>query len=223
MKITNIIIMFPTIQWSMDELVETMMIEYSDVVPYIRETLSLMDNTSWQYISLFNIPACLVPWYEQYVMTGTNGVLQELDDTVIDYFEQKQNSNAYTQECKKCQYKELCPWIDIPYLKKYGHESFDTFKKQNTNAIIVKKNSNAIKIIQQNILEKGINRYLPLLRIFLSKSYLFGLAIPELWYSSKNEKMLFMMPYMISILIEYFRKICFFFPIQLKHCQNIII
>jgi sulfatase maturation enzyme AslB (radical SAM superfamily) len=188
MKITNIIIMFPTIQWSMDELAETMMIEYSDVIPYIRETLSLMDGTSGQYISLFNIPACLVPWYEQYVMTGTNGVLQELDDTVIQYFEQKQNSNAYTKECEKCQYKKLCPWIDIPYLERYGNESFETFKKKNITTNIVKKSSNAVKIMREDLSKNEITTYLSLLRIFLSKSYVFGLAIPELWYSSKRSE-----------------------------------
>lgn len=178
--IYQIVIMFPTIQWWMESEKQTTMVSYNEVAPYVIETLRLQDWLLGKYIYLFNIPACIVPGYEEYIMTATNAVLRDLDWSHSKYFDIKQNSNMYPKVCSACVYREKCPGIDIPYISLYGEENFQSLIE---NKNLVGNLWNTIDHFQWNNQKLEINNAVNFLRNIFSKEYFLGLSIPILWYN----------------------------------------
>lgn len=177
--IYQIVIMFPTIQWWMEDEKQTTMVSYNEVAPYIMETLWLQDWLLGKYIYLFNIPACIVPGYEQYIMTTTNAVLRDLDGSHGKYFDIKQNSNMYPKICNTCAYRDKCPGIDIPYISSYGEESFQSLIE---NKNLVGNSWNIIDDTQWSNQKLEISNTVNFLRNLFSREYLLGLSVPILWY-----------------------------------------
>lgn len=183
--IVHIVIMFPTLQWSMLDFSDTAMVSYNEVIPYVNQLLASFDWVKWKYIYLFNIPACLVPKYKENVMTATDGVLYELDGEIIDYYNQKINTNNYISLCTGCEFKEKCSGIDAPYIEKYGSQSFI----DSVNSNIVSSNW----INQKNLLDylfqgsiRTENDIVHLLKIITSETMSVNMTIPITWFDNKT-------------------------------------
>ena len=185
--ILHMVIMFPTIQWSMRDSVDSAMVSYNEVIPFLKEVLWMLSWAKWRYLYLFNIPACLVPEYEEYVMTATDGVLYELDGKTIDYYDQKTNTNHYISVCSTCTFREKCAWLDTPYVEKYGSTSFAELVHPNSSSIVQWIGN---KKLLDSLFTTSIrtqNDIIHLLKIIISPVLAIHMAIPITGYSIKTD------------------------------------
>ena len=117
-KIVTHCIIYPLIEGN---LLKNMYLlpKYEEVKPYVLEALDIAISNgivAWA----FNIPPCFLPAHEKDSSIMKYSTKMYWENEVTDLDEKKKEKNIMLEECNRCELKDLCPGIQVRYIRKFG-------------------------------------------------------------------------------------------------------
>ncbi len=116
-----------------EELIEELVPEYRDLVPYLNNTLNKYKSVDIQ-LSLEGFPYCLLPEYDHcnlYSYKRDITLLSDFDQKILNYeeFLNENNIRVKGEDCKHCSKIKICKGVWKGYSKIKGWEEFRPVSK----------------------------------------------------------------------------------------------